>query len=251
MIASLYIISLQGRPLANDEHQDPEVEDSFARCLARMHHMQLPLSRKPRDQIAIAQMMLEDVKRNVMHVVRDDLMTRFAYLFEFPFEEETRWLRNVFSRVKTKVVLCHGDMNRANCIVVGKQTFLVDYEFSGYSYRGSDLGAHFNNWMFEVTNHVDFLSNGPFPSDEQRKKFLESYIDECKVLGDWDDDLESDSYESLEFETDFYSLVYPILMCTWFLRDFHQVVSFGDAFFVSLPECDCVITLINMTTTFL
>ena len=79
---------------------------------------------------------------------------------ELPWDVQATvdWLKEIFPKIKSRVVLVHGDMNRANCIIRDDieneldRVVLLDYEFSAYGWRGQDIGLHFANRQMDVNN---------------------------------------------------------------------------------------------------
>lgn len=85
---------------------------------------------------------------------------------------------------------------------------LVDYEFSGYNYRGIDIGNHFAMKVFDFgTNY--FITGHPYPSEKERRAFIHSYQKEVRLSGafeDWDEE-KGDSEEHILMEAEFGSLI--------------------------------------------
>lgn len=80
---------------------------------------------------------------------------------------------------------------------------LVDYEFSGYNYRGVDIGNHFGMRVFDFGSTA-FITGLPYPSETVRRSFIRSYIKQVRDLrafDDWDEHgLDSEEHILLEAE---------------------------------------------------
>jgi ethanolamine kinase len=65
---------------------------------------------------------------------------------------------------------CHNDVLAYNIVLHQDRVRFIDYEYSGYSARGFDLGNHFNEYSgFEL----DFAK---YPTREQQMRFIASYL---------------------------------------------------------------------------
>lgn len=85
---------------------------------------------------------------------------------------------------------------------------LVDYEFSGYNYRGIDIGNHFSLKVTDFGSDC-FLTGLPYPSEKDRRTFVRSYINQVRLLGtfqDWDES-GLDSEEHILMEAEFGALI--------------------------------------------
>ena len=123
---------------------------AFARKLARFHHAQVPINKRP---TSIAD------KLDALFSCLEDLSKELAPRpVPIDFKGETDWLRSVFPKLQSRSVLVHGDMNRANCLIRSDKedpfdkVVLLDYEFSAYGYRGQDIGLHFANRSMDPSN---------------------------------------------------------------------------------------------------
>ena len=73
---------------------------------------------------------------------------------------------------RSDVVFCHNDLLLKNFIKNDKSVELIDYEYSGYSYRAFDIANHFNEWCgFEL-----IWDN--FPNEDTQRRFLKEYLEE-------------------------------------------------------------------------
>lgn len=119
--------------------------------------------------------------------------------------------------------LCHqhrGQQNGNTCEAASGETdcnfndrlVLIDYEFSGYNYRGIDLGNHFGMKFFDFGSSC-FVTGYPYPSEAFRRRFLSCYLNEVKacnqetgIFADWDDN-GIDSIDHVVMEAEFGVLI--------------------------------------------
>ena len=72
---------------------------------------------------------------------------------------------------RSDLVFCHNDLLLNNFIKNEKTIELIDYEYSGYSYRAFDIANHFNEWCgFD-------LKWENFPNEDTQRRFLKIYFE--------------------------------------------------------------------------
>ncbi|PSN40773.1 Choline/ethanolamine kinase [Blattella germanica] len=147
---------IPARPLKTKELGDPKLSVLIAEKMASIHHMNVPINKEP------------------------------------------RWLWDTIngkylSRVPSRVVFCHNDMQEGNILLCCEnmtdkeamqdpRLVLIDFEYCSYNYRGFDLANHFLEWVYDYTNtaHPYFSANKQnYPTREQQEyavERLESYF---------------------------------------------------------------------------
>ena len=141
----------------------------------------------------------------------------------FPFKDEINWIKETESKIKQRVVLSCIDSQYLNRLVRFQQpndlhttrTVLIDYDLVTYCVRGIDLAGHFVSRMLSWNNFENFVSGSPYPNEEEREEFLNSYLKQCKILLDDFDEESLDSIENLKLETDLHSLTYVIIVLSY------------------------------------
>ena len=158
----------------------------------------------------------------------------------FDLQEIVNYMTKTLPRIKHRVVFCHNDMNRANCLLkeegkdVDEKVVLVDYEFCCYNYRGCDLGSHFQNRMMDVTKLAEQqmkeggMSSGlTYPSEPERRFFVRAYLAEITRIGAFPFDPETDTEDNLLLEAEFFGLVYQVFFLSWIIKDSDKLKSSG------------------------
>ncbi|KAJ2847233.1 hypothetical protein GGI22_006037 [Coemansia erecta] len=78
------------------------------------------------------------------------------------------------------LVFAHNDLLAGNFLRLERtgKIEIVDYEFSGYNYRGYDIANHFCEWMIDYTQpeHPDIVNPARYPTEKERHNFLRAYI---------------------------------------------------------------------------
>ena len=111
---------------------------------------------------------------------------------------------------RSDVVFCHNDLLLKNFIKNDKSVELIDYEYSGYSYRAFDLANHFNEWCgFELV-----WEN--FPSEDTQRRFLKEYLKEFYDNKKNESDLEKEIDKMIE-DIKWFDLASNFYWGTWAL----------------------------------
>ena len=111
---------------------------------------------------------------------------------------------------RSDVVFCHNDLLLKNFIKNDKSVELIDYEYSGYSYRAFDLANHFNEWCgFELV-----WEN--FPSEDTQRRFLKEYLKEFYDNKKKESDLEKEIDKMIE-DIKWFDLASNFYWGTWAL----------------------------------
>lgn len=210
------------------ELNEPEISQALARSLAKFHLMDdLPIQKKPQITVKTMRSLYKqfkethpDLKKGGNHVLQ--------HYIDFDMEGETEWIERTIPKIKTRVVFCHNDLNRSNVLIrndpEGKLSWdqklvPIDYEFSGYNYRGTDIGNHFCMRRFDF-GAEKFMTGLPYPNDEQRRVFVTAYAEYLKDHNNYDDYDPSglDSVEHILMETEFGTLMCRIGNIAWCLK---------------------------------
>ena len=246
---------IPSRILSDTDLGNPKITGAFARKLARIHNMSPPIVKKPKDMFGLIEAIRSDNLTDFMEKTRNTevpkgLEAAAKLWLEFDLSAFVDWMIETFPTIKTRVVFSHNDMNRANCIIregPGTETMaevdkviLIDYEFCCYIWRGSDIGQHFHNRTIDVTKFtksamegetdsgkVNYQSDLKYPTEEERRYFIQEYVDEVKKLGTYQIDPELESVESMLIEAEFFGLLWNLLLCMWIVRDHSKWVDKG------------------------
>ncbi|KAJ2048248.1 hypothetical protein H4S04_003948 [Coemansia sp. S16] len=95
-------------------------------------------------------------------------------------EQAVTKLRHVIARANSPVVFAHDDLQYGNILRLETtgELVVVDFEYAGYNYRGFDIANHFCEWMadYHHAEHPHRLGEAAYPTLEQRKGFLRTYV---------------------------------------------------------------------------
>ena len=99
---------------------------------------------------------------------------------------------------------------------------LIDYETCCFVWRGSDIGQHFHDRTVDVTamtGEIDPKSSLEYPTEDERRYFIQEYLDEVEKLGTYQIDPELDSVETLLIEAEYFGLLWNMVFLMWLVRD--------------------------------
>ncbi|KAI1299622.1 Choline kinase alpha [Halotydeus destructor] len=222
----------------NADYECLETQALFARKLARMHVCKLPLNLHSKTWFDKVEMMmpmyLSTHKEQLLAKASDRLK---QMLLDTDEQAEYDWLKDTFLKIKTRRVLSHGDLNRANVLIADKyddpddRLVLIDYEFTSYSCRGIDIGLHFLQRTVDVTQlHNNFKSGLEYPSIEERKHFIRAYNDEIRRSGAYDlDESENglDNVDEMLIEAEFFVLMFSLFSRFLMTHDIDKFAAIG------------------------
>ena len=194
--------------LTDEDVVSEEVMSLFARKLADMHLMQVPVNKMPRDYISIIKGNLEKYWGPYMEFLKrkaipEDTPKKGKLIADIALKCDIYKFLDFYEKhlqlIPSKVVFSHGDLNRTNCLVnrnrdaeKNNKILLIDFELCGYDYRGCDIGHHFRHRRFDPIK-LQTESKNPsysyslpsykeFPTEQQKKWFIREYLDQMKLL---------------------------------------------------------------------
>ncbi len=116
-------------------------------------------------------------------------------------------LERLLSRlVDSPLRFCHNDVLAYNIVLRDNRVRFIDYEYSGYSARGFDLGNHFNEYSgFD-------LDYSKYPSRDLQMQFIDFYL---RGFYDSDSPLKEEEKVRVWREANQWSLVSHFLWALW------------------------------------
>jgi thiamine kinase-like enzyme len=205
--------------------QDPEVIQDVATSYARLHSLDLPL-RRDGYELVVKQFEQSVQKKHehalaTLQAIDDPRAVEYASVFAATdWTHELQWVSNLFQKHHCQKTATHGDANYLNILVPDHpkdrcRTMLIDYETVSYSYRGFDIGGHFNERMYCYNQPNTQLTGLQAHSDDEQRMFCQAYFREMLLLGV--PFTEYDTVEHLILEARIgrlYQILFTNLMCT-------------------------------------
>jgi len=214
--------------LSETDIQDKETMACLARQQARLHSLTVPMTKKPKDMIRIIR---EKFKKHWSSYVKginetplpegypEEVKKLIEKTKTYDFMATIDWFADLIPTVKHRVVFSHNDTNRGNYLIVPSRTtddkvILCDFEFSGYNYRGSDIGGHFRARTQDLKKFTSYVGNKdkvpefnhiPYPTEQERRVFIKEYLKKWKELNPAKFDPELDSEENILLEAEVFN----------------------------------------------
>ncbi|UJR06664.1 hypothetical protein I4U23_010950 [Adineta vaga] len=230
---------------------EPNIAREIATSLARFHSIDLPLNKRGFNVLKKTKEFIEKVPisqlKSYWNEIKDSIKDKInnfqdiEVFLDWNIIEELEWALLVKDKIKSRIVMSHGDSNFLNLLVrktevEGKlQVLLCDFEFSCYCERAFDIGGHFSNYIFQW-NEENKLTGHAIPKMDQRREFLIYYLQETKKLNyihDFDD-AGRDSIENVMQEADYGIILYYLYILGLFRRSFDTYIkphpTFGNLF---------------------
>ena len=233
--------------LTAEEAFTSEMIKDLAKAYARFNSHNLPLGKEPRNMLQEAMLSVEPSKNYLRELIKsgdvrelNEANYPFEEVLNFPYYTEIKWTQSIASKIKQRLVFCTLDNNYLNRLVRNikqddenaTRTLIIDFDLSGYEYRGFELAGHFVMRMFDFSKDSK-RSNFSIPTKSERTEFLIAYLEECKLLFDDFDPNSLDSLEHLILEVDFNLCCYSlacVTYCVQMVKLFQQDPSFGRAY---------------------
>ncbi|XP_003739328.3 choline/ethanolamine kinase [Galendromus occidentalis] len=233
---------IPARALVTEQIREPEISLSISRKLARLHALQAPLTKEPTWLFDNMEKWLA-VRNEILPNSIPKAVKPFAKkLMEFDYKREMAWLREIFKRAQSPVMFCHNDLQEGNILHMeskesdgssaDENLVFIDFEYCSYNYRGFDIANHFCEWAYDYS-HPEYPlfkeSIDQYPTEEQRRAFLEEYLKTLKsssIHGDIDPKV--NTIEHLLEETETFTLASHIMWSLWSLNSAHSSkINFG------------------------
>ncbi|XP_054157300.1 choline/ethanolamine kinase-like [Oppia nitens] len=168
-----------------EQQTDPKLVEELAEKLARIHAMDVPISKTTHWMFNYFENYYRDGNETFdMPALINE--TNSETLQKFDLRLELDWLKNTIVKFDSPVTFTHVDFRGSNIMVTEDDSIvLCDFEYSCYDYRGYDFGTIFIEWGQKFWGDKDDDKPYEFTDDSQIVPFLETYIlESTKLLGD-------------------------------------------------------------------
>jgi thiamine kinase-like enzyme len=207
-----------------DDYNDSSIK-LLATKLAQLHTLELPIHKddtKPWHDEVFGNFLTEKFFDEMIKVklVEDMKNAKIDTFSVSGLLKEVKLIEEAIKNVKSPLVMAHQDFNRGNILVLeecGEKGItnpprsnlldikFLDLDYSGYMYRGLDLGKYISEWRADHIPLIAILDQ--LPSNQDMDVFLSAYRTECgKQFGaEWMEN-ELNSIEKLRQETCVFAL---------------------------------------------
>ncbi|XP_039266592.2 choline/ethanolamine kinase-like isoform X1 [Styela clava] len=167
--------------MTKDLH-DQALSRHIAKQMAIYHKLVMPVKKEPTCIMSRLQLYYE----TAVHMKFDDHNnTKLLNLLrEYDLENELKYIKKLVADTDSPVVFCHNDVQEGNLLHMDNTmnpVQMIDFEYSGYNYRGFDIGNHFCEWAYDYSYSewpFYLYKDEDYPTKEQQINFIQSYIRE-------------------------------------------------------------------------
>uniref|UniRef100_A0A671DQL5 ethanolamine kinase n=1 Tax=Rhinolophus ferrumequinum TaxID=59479 RepID=A0A671DQL5_RHIFE len=143
---------IPSRPLKTRELAEPVLSAAIATKMAQFHGMEMPFTKEPHWLFGTMERYLKQIL-DLPPTGRPQM----NLLEMYNLKDEMGNLRKLLDSTPSPVVFCHNDIQEGNILLLSEpenadSLMLVDFEYSGYNYRGFDIGNHFCEWVYDYTH---------------------------------------------------------------------------------------------------
>ncbi|NXX59958.1 CHKB kinase, partial [Scopus umbretta] len=178
---------IPSRRLRTEDLRDPDISKEIAVKMSRFHGMVMPFNKEPKWLFGTMEWYLKQISE--LTFPEEGQLKKFNHLKTYNLQEEMKSLRELLESTPSPVVFCHNDVQEAGNILLlagheassSDKLMLIDFEYSGYNYRGFDIGNHFCEWVYDYTHDSwPFFKASPenYPSRQQQLHFIRHYLSE-------------------------------------------------------------------------
>ncbi|XP_066959983.1 choline/ethanolamine kinase isoform X3 [Macrobrachium rosenbergii] len=178
----------QARSLLTEELGDRELSPLIASKMARIHALNVPISKEPSWLWNTMEKWLKSgqelfSKKPNIDGIPEHILDRVK---KFNYRKEIDYLRKIIAKVQSPVVFSHNDMQEGNILLntQGKtpddRLSIIDFEYCSYNYRGFDIANHFCEWMYEYKLPVYpyyTVAKENFPEKDKQLFFIRAYLE--------------------------------------------------------------------------
>ena len=169
------------RPLQVDELRKPEVRQTIAGELARLHGTFRPSDalseHHPSDQPSLWKQLQEWCDQSLAATFTNpDQMAQLQSLDLSSMPTELEWVKDIVPP-DSALVFCHNDLLAANVLYDDSsgQIQFIDFEYGGMNYAAFDIANHWNEYAGGPP-HSSEPNYDWFPAEEDQLEFVQCYL---------------------------------------------------------------------------
>lgn len=196
---------INARTLTPSDMRQPKLAAEIAKQLNKFHQVEIPGSREPQ--------LWNDIFKfygRASKLSFDDCEKQKTYetISFHDIQNELTELKDLTEELHSPVVYAHNDLLSGNLMVNDDQEklYFIDFEYGSYSYRGFDIGNHFNEYAGYDCDY------SLYPNKDEQYHFFRHYLDPTRPQEVSDKDL-----KVLFVETNVYMLASHLYWALWAL----------------------------------
>uniref|UniRef100_A0A1J3IMP9 ethanolamine kinase n=1 Tax=Noccaea caerulescens TaxID=107243 RepID=A0A1J3IMP9_NOCCA len=194
---------INARTLEPSDMRQPKIAAQIAKEVGKFHKVDIPGSKEPQLWVDILKFF---EKASTLKFEEPDKQKLFETISFEELHKEIIELRDFTGLLNAPVVFAHNDLLSGNLMLNEEEEklYLIDFEYGSYSYRGFDIGNHFNEYAGYDCDYSFY------PSKEEQYHFIKHYLQPDKP-----DEVTMAEVESVYVETDAYKLASHLYWATW------------------------------------
>lgn len=185
--------------LTCEELVNKEISCIIAKKLAAVHCLEVPMSKEPTWIVDKMREWLDFIDKQpkcpyFSPGIRQSTVNCANELMTINYDDEVKFVREIFERSNSPVVFSHNDLHQGNILLarecerrphLDQRVILIDFEYGSYNYRAYDIANHFCEWCFEYDTpeypHFD-LYEDRLPSREMQEEFVKNYLEQRRLI---------------------------------------------------------------------
>ncbi|KAL9267710.1 putative ethanolamine kinase [Drosera capensis] len=196
---------IDARTLTAADMRDHKLIPEIAKEVRKFHQVKIPGSKEPQLWVDIAKFF---DKASSLRFDDSKKQERYEKISFDEIKSEINQLKQLTDRLKAPVVFSHNDLLSGNLMLDEEQgkLYLIDFEYGSYSYRGFDIGNHFNEY---AGYDCDYRL---YPSKDGQCHFFRHYLNP-----DGPDEVTESELEAIYVETNTFMLASHLYWALWAL----------------------------------
>ncbi|KAI5640859.1 hypothetical protein M9H77_00161 [Catharanthus roseus] len=196
---------IYARTLTPSDMRKPKLAAEIAKQLHKFHQVDIPGSREPQ--------LWDDIfkfyaKASCLNFDDNEKQKKYDTISFKEIHNEVTNLKELTGQLHAPVVYAHNDLLSGNLMLNDDEDklYFIDFEYGSYSYRGFDIGNHFNEYAGYDCDY------SLYPNKEEQYHFFRNYLHPERPEEVSDKDL-----HALYVETNVYMLASHLYWALWAL----------------------------------
>lgn len=180
---------IQARSLMREELRDPELSRQIACKVARVHSLNVPISKEASWLWTSINKWLTSSDELMQESTKDKIVV--DKLRSFDARAEVEYVHRMINQLESPVVFAHNDLQEGNILLqktkTSRKVALIDFEYCAYNYRSFDLANHFSERVYGYklpTPPYFTVHTEDYPTKEEQLGFIRTYLSEYKEVRD-------------------------------------------------------------------
>ncbi|XP_010254375.1 PREDICTED: probable ethanolamine kinase [Nelumbo nucifera] len=196
---------INARTLSPSDMRNPKLAAEIARQLCKFHQVEIPGSREPQLWNDILKFL---EKASALEFDDSEKQRKYETISFKEVQDAIFELKDLTDLLDAPVVFAHNDLLSGNLMLNDdeEKLYFIDFEYGSYSYRGYDIGNHFNEYAgFDCDYSL-------YPDKDAQYHFFRHYLQPEKPQ-----EVSVEDLEALYVETNSFMLASHLYWALWAL----------------------------------